>query len=210
MDFLPREKLLKYGPDKLSDSELLALLLRTGKKGQSVTVFSKIILKDILKIGVSNLTLKSLMNIQGLGLAKSCEILAALELSKRLLQGKKNTIIMSPKDVMLAMQDIVLSKKEHFVVFYLDSRNQEIIRDIISIGSLNNSFAHPREIFENAIKNNAASIIIAHNHPSQDPTPSNADIEITKRILEAGKILGIEMLDHVIVTKNKWWSWKEG
>ncbi len=210
MDFLPREKLLKYGPDKLSDSELLALLLRTGKKGQSVTIFSKIILKDLLKIGVSNLTLKSLMNIQGLGLAKSCEILAALELSKRLLQGKKNTIIMSPKDVMLAMQDIVLSKKEHFVVFYLDSRNQEIIRDIISIGSLNNSFAHPREIFENAIKNNAASIIIAHNHPSQDPTPSNADIEITKRILEAGKILGIEMLDHVIVSKNKWWSWKEG
>jgi len=209
MQLLPREKLSKYGPDNLSNQELLALLIRTGQKGQSVQDLSKVVLKEISNLGVNNITVSTLSKTKGLGLAKSCEIIAALELSKRLLKGKQTTVIMSPKDVFMAMQDLVVSKKEHFVVFYLDSRNQEIIRDVISIGTLNSSLVHPREVFENAIKNNAASIVISHNHPSQDPTPSNADLQVTNQIQQAGKILGIEILDHVIVTKNKWWSWKE-
>jgi len=209
MQLLPREKLSKYGPDNLSNQELLALLIRTGQKGQSVQDLSKVVLKEISNLGVNNITVSTLSKTKGLGLAKSCEIIAALELSKRLLKGKQTTVIMSPKDVFMAMQDLVVSKKEHFVVFYLDSRNQEIIRDVISIGTLNSSLVHPREVFENAIKNNAASIVISHNHPSQDPTPSNADLQVTNQIQQAGKILGIELLDHVIVTKNKWWSWKE-
>ena len=102
------------------------------------------------------------------------------------------------------MEDIRGSKKEHFVVFYLDSRNQEIQREIISVGTLNESLVHPREVFEGAIKNNASSIIIAHNHPSGDLEPSQADVEITKKLIHAGKILDIKILSHVIVIKDKW------
>jgi len=206
---MPREKLKKYGPDKLSDEELLALILRTGKRGEGVIKFSSRVYKDIIKLDINNINVGNLSTIKGIGISKSSEIVASLEFSKRMLKGKKTRIFFSPQDVLKAMQDIVTSKREHFVVFYLNSRNQEIVRDIVSIGTLNGSLVHPREVFENAIKHNAASILISHNHPSGDPTPSDADIEITNRLKEAGELLGIEMVDHVIVTKNRWWSWKE-
>jgi len=205
---MPREKLLRYGPDKLSDEELLALILRTGRHGESILKFSNKIYTEILKIGIGNLSLENISRIKGMGQSKSSELIGALELSKRLLKGKKTRIFLSPHDVLNAMQDIVNSRKEHFVVFYLDSRNQEVIRDIVSIGTLNASLVHPREVFENAIKYNAASIIIAHNHPSGDPKPSDADIEITKKLKQSGEILGIELIDHVIVAKNDIFSFK--
>ena len=121
-----------------------------------------------------------------------------------MLKDKKSSVLLSPRDVWERMEDIRGSKKEHFVVFYLDSRNQEIQREIISVGTLNESLVHPREVFEGAIKNNASSIILAHNHPSGDLGPSQADIEITKKLIHAGKILDIRIISHVVVTKDTW------
>jgi len=159
--------------------------------------------------GLSKANLSDLKNTFGLGSAKACEIIACFELGRRLLQSKKSRIYLIPKDIWQELKDIRNNKKEHFVVFFLDSRNQEIKREIISIGSLNINLVHPREVFEPAIRHTAAQIIIAHNHPSNDPEPSEDDLEITKRLVEAGKILGIEIVDHVIVTKNSFTSFKE-
>ena len=125
------------------------------------------------------------------------------------MQDKKSCLILSPKEVWEELKDIRDNKKEHFVIFFLDSRNQEIKREIISVGSLNANLVHPREVFEPAIRYLASHIIIAHNHPSGDTEPSQEDLEITKRLSEVGKILGIEIIDHVIVAKDKFLSFKE-
>lgn len=199
----PREKMEKYGPGRLSDAELLAIMLRTGTKDMNVLKLSQKILQKFEKDKFIDASVENLKNIHGIGAAKACEIIACFELGRRMLKDKKSSILLSPKDVWERMEDIRGSKKEHFVVFYLDSRSQEIKREIISVGTLNESLVHPREVFEGAIKNNAASIIIAHNHPSGDLEPSRADIEITKRLVHAGKILDIEIVDNVIVSNNK-------
>jgi len=199
----PREKLEKYGAEKLKDSELLAILLRTGTKEMDVMKLSQKILRDFEGEKILDVTIDDLQKIHGLGLAKSCEIVACFELGKRKLKGKKTNILLTPQDVWEAMFDIRTSKKEHFVVFYLNARNQEIERDVISIGTVSSSLVHPREVFEGAIKNNASSIIIAHNHPSGDVEPSQDDIDITKKLVHAGKILDIRVLDHVIVTDKE-------
>lgn len=144
-----------------------------------------------------------------MGPAKACEIVACFELGKRLLKSKKAGIYLKPRDVWEELKDLRDYKKEHFVIFYLDSRNQEIKREIISVGSLNANLVHPREVFEPAVRNLAAQIILAHNHPSGDPEPSEDDLEITKRLVESGKILGIEVIDHIIVTKGGFLSLKE-
>ncbi len=205
----PREKLEKYGPEKLSNSELLAILLRTGGKDINVVELSNKILKKFSNDGISKANLKELKNTFGLGSAKACEIVACFELGRRLLRNKQTFLILSPKDVWDELKDIRDNKKEHFVIFFLDSRNQEIKREIISIGSLNASLIHPREVFEPAVKNLAAQVILAHNHPSGDPEPSEEDLEINKRLVEAGKILGIEVIDHIIITKDSFISFKE-
>ncbi len=196
----PREKMEKYGPDRLSDIELLAILLRVGTKESNVLKLSQKILEKFGNDKFVDVSINDLKIIHGIGVVKACEILACFELGRRMLKGKKTSILLSAKDVWERMEDIRGSKKEHFVVFYLDSRNQEIKRDIISIGTLNESLVHPREVFENAIKNNAASIIIAHNHPSGDLEPSQSDIEITKKLIQAGKILDIKIINHIIVS----------
>jgi DNA repair protein radc len=156
-----------------------------------------------------NLTFNDLKNYPGLGPAKACEIIACFELGKRLLKGKRTKIYLTPKDVWEELKDLHNHKKEHFVIFYLDARNQEIKREIISVGSLNANLVHPREVFEPAVRNLAAQIILAHNHPSGDPEPSEDDLEITKRLVESGRILGIEIIDHIIVAKNGFISFKE-
>ena len=201
---LPREKLEKYGSGKLSDAELLAILLRTGTKELNVLKLSEKILKRFENEKFIDISIEELKTIHGLGTAKACEIVACFELGRRMLKGKKSSILLSPKDVWERMEDIRGSKKEHFVVFYLDSRNQEIQREIISVGTLNESLVHPREVFEGAIKYNAAGIILSHNHPSGDIEPSEADIEITKKLVYAGKILDIKVINHIIVTKDNW------
>ena len=207
----PREKLEKYGPEKLSNSELLAILLRTGGRGVNVIELSRRILRKFSgnKNSLARATVEDLKNTFGLGPAKSCEIVACFELSRRLLKGKKSVLLLSPKDVWRELKDIRDNKKEHFVIFFLDARNQEIKREIISVGSLNANLVHPREVFEPAVRYLTAQIIIAHNHPSGNPEPSEDDLEITKRLVEAGKILGIEVVDHIIVSKDSFVSFKE-
>ena len=205
----PREKLQKYGVDKLSRSELLAIVLRTGIKGKNVVELSKQVLNIITRIGIENITLKDLLEVKGLGPTKAGQIISSLELSKRLLKEKVTDLIMSPKDVWHEMRDVRDNKREHFVVFYLDTRNQIIKREVISVGTLNASLIHPREVFEPAIRYSTAQIIIAHNHPSGITDPSEIDKEVTKRLVEAGKLLGIEVLDHIIVSKNSYNSLKD-
>ena len=205
----PREKLIKYGPGKLTNSELLAILLRTGTKGMNVVELSKRIFSRFSGNKLAEAEFKELKNTFGLGPAKSCEIIACFELGKRLLKNKKAQLLLSPQDVWQELKDLRDNKKEHFVIFYLDSRNQEIKREIISVGSLNANLVHPREVFEPAVGNLAAQILIAHNHPSGNPEPSEEDLKITKRLVEAGKILGIDIVDHVVVASKGYFSFKE-
>lgn len=202
----PREKMEKYGPGKLSDAELLAILLRTGTKDLNVLKLAQKVLQKFENDKFIDITIDELKTIHGLGSVKACEIIACFELGRRMLKDKKSSILLSPGDVWGRMEDVRGSKKEHFVVFYLDNRSQEIQREIISVGTLSESLVHPREVFESAIKNNAASIIVAHNHPSGDLKPSQADIEITKKLIQAGKILDIKVVDHVIVSNTSFLS----
>ncbi|HAT73642.1 MAG: replication and repair protein RadC protein [Candidatus Moranbacteria bacterium GW2011_GWF2_36_839] len=204
----PREKIEKYGSDKLSDAELLAILLRTGTKDCNVLKLAQKILQKFPQEKILTASLNDLKNIHGLGKVKAMEIMACLELGKRILKDKKANLILSPKDVWESCKDIRDHKKEHFVIFYLDTRNQEIQREIISVGILNANLIHPREVFEPAIRVSAAQIIVAHNHPSANPEPSDDDVTITKRLVEAGKILGIEIIDHIIIAKNSYVSLK--
>jgi DNA repair protein RadC len=197
----PREKLSKYGAGKLSTAELLAILLRTGtKKHNAVEVAGKI-LRKFPTHALAEAQLSALRAIDGVGETKALSIVAAVELGRRVLQDKPSALLLSPQDVWQELKDIREHKKEHFIVFYLDTRSREIRREVISIGTLNANLVHPREVFEPAIRCNAAQLIIAHNHPSGDPQPSPEDIALTKRLAEAGHILGIEILDHVIVAR---------
>lgn len=205
----PREKLIQYGPSRLSNTELFAIILRSGKKGENVIELSGRVLKKFGSENLPAVSYQELKDISGLGPAKACEIIACFELGKRLLKGKPSGFYLGPEDVWKELKDIRDNKKEHFVVFYLDSRNQEIKREIISVGSLNASLVHPREVFEPAIKHLAAQIILAHNHPSGDTEPSEDDLTVNKRLVEAGKILGIEVIDHIIVTQSRYFSFKE-
>ncbi len=206
---MPRERLVKYGPGKLKDDELLAILLRTGPKGSGVMELSKKLLKEFKGVSLANAGVKDLVKIKGLGEAKACEIVAVFELGRRLLKDKQAVLILSPREVWEQLKDIRESKKEHFVVFFLNTQNQEIQRETISVGTLNSSLIHPREVFEPAIKHLASHILIAHNHPSGSLEPSDEDLNVTKRLCESGKLLGIEVIDHVIVTSKGYMSFKE-
>jgi len=204
----PREKLEKYGVKKLTEFELLAILLGSGIKGLNVIQLSKKILDTIQKIGIKKITLEDLLKIKGLGKAKASQILATVELGRRLRADKRREIL-SAEDVWNLCADIRDSKKEHFAAFYIDTQNCLIERQIISIGTLNASLVHPREVFEPAVRLSASSVILVHNHPSGNCESSQDDVEITKRLTEAGKILGMEIADHVIVAKDKFLSFKE-
>ncbi len=205
----PREKLIRYGPEKLSDAELFAIILRTGRKGENVLKLSEKVLKKFNKEKITNIKYTDIINFQGLGNVKACEIIATIEIGKRIFENKKVNIYLSPQEIYQELREYSFAKKEHFIVLFLDSRNQEIKREIVSIGTLTASLVHPREVFEVAIKNNAASIILVHNHPSGNSSPSEADIDITKRLVKAGEILGIDVLDHLIIVKDIWFSFKE-
>lgn len=198
---LPREKLILKGPSALHDYELLAILLRTGYKGQSVLDVAKRILKTKSLVDLSVMDTKDIAKLKGVGLSRASIISASLEIAKRIFKNDPTVKINSPSDVVKVIGHIRDKKKEHFVALYLDARNQLITTEIISIGTLNSSLVHPREVFSPAIKHNAVSIIVAHNHPSGDPEPSRDDELVTKRLVEAGKILGIDVVDHIVITK---------
>ncbi len=206
---LPREKLLKYNqPDKLKDEELLAIILRTGTKDYDVLNLAKKILQQYGK-ELPYTSAKELKNFLGIGKARACSIVACFELGKRLLKDKKVSLYLTPKDVYDRLIEYRDKKKEYFFVFYLDTKNQEIKNEVISIGTLNSSLVHPREVFEPAVKNLASQIIVAHNHPSGNLQPSKDDIELTKRLVSAGEILGIEVIDHIIFSKDGYFSFKK-
>jgi DNA repair protein RadC len=207
----PRNKVALYnGTEKLDNAELLSIILRTGTPERGVLDLAGDLLRKFANTGanLSQATYTELIAC-GIGEARACEILAAFELSRRLISGKKSGIYLKPRDIWEELRDIREAKKEHFVVFYLDTRNQEIKRDIVSIGTLNYNLVHPREVFEPAVRNLAASVIVSHNHPSGCLEPSDEDLSLTKRLVQAGKLLGIELLDHVIVTKAGFMSFKE-
>lgn len=203
----PREKLIKYGPKKLTTTELLAILLGSGKKNENVLEIAKKVLRTVNFDQEADIN--QLIKISGIGKTKACQILASIEFVKRIFKNRSSLIVTNPKDIFKQLYDIKDNKKEYFIAFYLDARNLIIKREIVSIGILNASLVHPREIFEPAIKNLSAQIIIAHNHPSGDCQPSEEDILLTKRLIEAGKILDIKIIDHIIVSKDNYFSFRE-
>jgi len=207
----PREKLIAKGPGNLKDEELLAILLRTGREGKNVLEVAKQILRKYSKKRLLKLKYEDLTKIKGIDSAKACTILAAVELVKRSLEIGEETlpIIRSTKDVIAQAVYMRDKTREHLMALFLNARNEMIYKKPMFIGTLNANLVHPREIFQEALKQNAASVILVHNHPSGDPEPSQDDLEITKRIQEAGKIMGIDVLDHVIITKTKTFGFKE-
>jgi len=209
----PRERLLRQGAMSLSNQELLAILLRTGTKEESVLVLANRVLSTFERLHhLKHATIEEMVAIKGIGEVKAIQILAAIELGRRLSQKQNDDkyTVRSPQDAAAyLMPDMTSLSQEHFVVLFLDVKNQIIHKKTIFIGGLNASIVHPREIFREAVKRSAASIICAHNHPSGVPTPSPEDIEVTKRIQEAGYIIGIELLDHVIIGDHQFISLKE-
>ncbi|HZG77196.1 MAG TPA: DNA repair protein RadC [Paenibacillus sp.] len=212
-DERPRERMLRHGAAGMSNAELLAILLRTGTRSESaVTLSQRLLLESGGLRGLSDLTVEQLCERRGVGPAKALQLLAALELGRRMARTEleASPILRSPEDVStLLMEDLRYLQQEHFVALFLNTKNRVIGRETLSVGSLNAAIVHPREVFRAAVKRSAASIICAHNHPSGDPTPSPEDIQLTNRLTEAGHIIGIEVLDHVIIGDRRYVSMKE-
>ncbi len=211
-DERPRERLLKNGASALSDSELLAIILRTGSKHENVISLSHRILKEYNIKQLSQINLTQLMKVHGIKQGKASQIAACFEIARRLesFNESEKPKISSPEDVYRRIYPKVREqKKELFIELCLDTKNQIIKEETISVGSLNANVVHPREVFKIALAESAAHIIVAHNHPSGDPTPSTEDIEITKKLAETGKIMGITLLDHVIIGDGRHFSMKE-
>ena len=209
----PRERLIKLGPKALSTAELLAILLRTGNKKENVLELSKRLMNDYDLKTLSRIRINNLKRTFGVGEAKACQLIACFELGRRtscLKNGRCKTVN-SAKDIAnVLIPELAELKKEHFIGLFLDSRKKLIKKETIFIGSLDSAIIHPREIFKIALAESAAAVILAHNHPSGDPNPSEEDIEITKQIMKAGDVLGITVLDHVIIGDNKYKSLNEG
>ncbi|MFH1900337.1 MAG: DNA repair protein RadC [Patescibacteria group bacterium] len=202
----PREKLIEKGPMNLRDVELMAILLGTGRIGKNVLEVAAEILKKHPMKKLISLNYKELSEIKGIGPGKACSLLAAMELTKRALDVEDNNLpaINNAKDAMAQLQELRTAKKEHFVVLYLNARNQLVHKETISIGTLNASLVHPREVFKPAIDCLASNIILAHNHPSGDVEASEEDIELTRRIKRAGDIIGIEVIQHIVISNNNY------
>ncbi len=211
----PRERLLKYGISNLSSQELLALILGRGIKGEPVMATAQKLLSTFGSLKkIMHTNNEDLQHIRGIGFAKACQIQACFELAKRAQVPdetyKKLVKITKPETIFLMMKDeLTTYKKEYFIVISLDTRNNIIATDTVSIGTLNASLVHPREVFDCAVYRNAAQIILVHNHPSGEPEPSDDDIKITNRLISAGRIMGIEVLDHIIIAKESFISFKE-
>ncbi|MCH7322240.1 DNA repair protein RadC [Solibacillus sp. MA9] len=209
----PRERLLRQGAKSLSNQELIAILLGTGTKQESVLTVANRVLLNFEKLhNLKFATLEEMTEIKGIGEAKAVLLLAAIELGRRLAskEDEQRYTIRSPEDAAnFLMQDMTSLQQEHFVCLFLNVKNQILHKKTIFVGSLNASIVHPREIFREAVKRSAASIICAHNHPSGVPTPSPEDIDVTTRLYEAGKIVGVDLLDHVIIGDHQFISMKE-
>ncbi len=212
-DQRPRERLIQDGPQSLSNHELLAIILRTGTKEESVLQLANKLLTSFEGLRLfKDASVEELTNIKGIGSVKAVQLLAAVELGRRIhrLQYEDRYVIRSPEDAAnYVMEDMRFLSQEHFVCLYLNTKNQVLHQQTVFIGSLNASIVHPREVFKEAFRRSAASFICLHNHPSGDPSPSREDIEVTKRLNECGKLIGIELLDHLIIGDQKFISLKE-
>jgi len=209
----PRERMKEIGAGKMSNAELIAILLRTGYHEETAIRLAERVISQAGGLRyLPDYTLEELQEIKGIGLAKAVQIQAALELGRRMSSTLRpeNFLLSSPQEVAsFLMEEMRYYRKEYFKIILLNTKNHIISVEDISIGSLNSSIVHPREIFNLPVKKSAASIILVHNHPSGDPTPSREDLEVTKRLVEAGNLLGINVLDHIIVGEGKFLSFKE-
>lgn len=210
-DMRPREKVLKSGEDSLTDSELLAIVIRQGSKTMSALELANHLLIKYKNIrNLKEASLEELMTENGIGRVKAVEIKAALELGRRISgSGGGRHTISGPEDVSrLFMEEMRYFDREHLRAIYLDTKGGLIGWENVSIGGLASAVIHPREVFKPAVKRSAASVILVHNHPSGDPAPSSNDIEISKRIAEAGNMLGISLFDHIIIGDGRYCSLK--
>ena len=210
----PREKLIKFGPQALTNSELMAIVLRVGSnKDTAITLSQKILNHEERGLkNIANPDPELLLGFHGISHAKAAQLMAAVELGKRVsrVDFDDRFKVTSPQDIAnYLMEDMRYLKKEHFKIIILDTKNKILDVCTISIGSLNSSIVHPREVFHEAVKKSAASILLVHNHPSGETQPSREDISITKRLIEAGELMGIKVLDHIIIGDGVYLSFKE-
>ena len=203
----PREKLREKGAFALTDEELVAAILGRGIEGVDIVTMSRNVARLIRKHR-ENLSVDHLISVPGMGLAKAAQVLSAFELTRRYLL-KETVKIKSAKDILPLVADIANKKQEYFVCISLNGANEVIEKRIVTIGLVNSSQIHPREVFADVIADRAAAVIFAHNHPSGDPKPSDVDAQTHKQLTEAGKILGLRILDHIIVTKKGYFSFQE-
>lgn len=214
MEERPREKMISYGVSVLSNAELLAILIRTGIKNNSAIELANQVL-SIESEGIRYLadcTPEEICKIPGMGLSKACQIIAAIELGKRIATKpiEKRISINNPESIAnLFMEEMRYYKKEFFKVLLLNSKGEIISIEKTSIGDLNSTIVHPREIFSTPIRRSAAAVVFVHNHPSGNPIPSQEDIDVTNRLIEAGKILGIKVLDHIVIGDGTYVSFKD-
>lgn len=212
-DMRPRERLFRDGPELLTTVELLAVLLRTGTNSMNVLDLASLLLARSGGLRqLAGSSFEELGKVKGIGPAKAAQLKAAVELGKRMSEEaiQPGQVIRTPGDVFNILKERMrYYDREHFKAVYLNTKHHVITVETISIGSLNSSLVHPRELFKNSIKRSASALILAHNHPSGDPTPSPEDIEITRRLVEAGNIIGIQVLDHIIVGDDSFISLKE-
>lgn len=210
-DMRPREKLLLKGEVFLNDDELLAIILGQGMAGlNALDMASSMLARYGSLRSLKEASIEELTKEPGIGTAKAVSIKAAIELGRRIsINTQRRISVRSPEDVKsLVMEDMRYYDREHFRVLYLDRKGGLITIEDISVGGLHSSIVHPREVFKPAVKRSAASLILVHNHPSGDPAPSQEDIEVTRRLMEAGHILGMEVLDHVIIGEGTYCSLK--
>lgn len=212
----PYEKCEKYGVGSLSDAELLAVIIRTGSKGERVIELANRILNHSKGksglVGLNYLTLEDFMSIRGIGRVKAIQLLCVTELTKRMARERlpENAVLNEPKVIAdHYMQELRHLDCEHVVLLLLDTKCHKLKDFIISKGTVNSAVAEPREIFQKAVRYGAVHIVLLHNHPSGDVLPSNADISITKRIFHAGELLGIQLVDHIIIGDNRFFSFRE-
>lgn len=205
----PREKLLQLGGNGLTDAELLAILLQTGYKGKDVLEVAKRILHNKnLKELFSTDTL-SLQAIKGIGTSKAVLLAAVQALAIRLHEADSSPLVNRPQDLVELNHHLLDMKREHLLGYYLNARHQLVAQETLSIGTLDSSLIHPREVFSPALQHRSAGVILVHNHPSGNPQPSPEDIEVTEKLVEGGELLSIPLLDHIIIAKEGWYSFRQ-
>ncbi len=209
----PRERLMRVGETAVSSTELLAIIMRTGVGGENVLRLAERLLTHFQDLpGLARASISELTQVKGIGPAKAVEIKAALELGRRLMAAapQERPTVTSPSDAAnLLMAEMMFLEKEHLRLITLDTRNRVINTPTIYVGSLNTSVIRISELFRAAIKDNAAAFIMAHNHPSGDPSPSPEDVNVTRQVVQAGKLMDIALLDHIIIGRQRFVSLKE-